>query len=83
MNVAMAVASGRADTGLGIMAAARALDLDFIPVTRERYDFVIPTELIEGENVRALLDLIRSDDFRRQVCAMGGYEVEESGKVVN
>jgi putative molybdopterin biosynthesis protein len=83
MNVAMAVASGRADTGLGIMAAARALDLDFIPVTRERYDFVIPTELVEAENVRALLDLIRSAEFRRQVCAMGGYEVEESGKVVN
>ena len=83
MNVAMAVASGRADTGLGIMAAARALDVDFIPVTRERYDFVIPTELIEDENVRALLDQIRSADFRRQVCAMGGYEVEETGKVVN
>jgi putative molybdopterin biosynthesis protein len=83
MNVAMAVASGRADTGLGIMAAARALDLDFIPVTRERYDFVIPTELIEGENVRALLDQIRSANFCRQVCAMGGYEVEETGKVVN
>jgi len=83
MNIAMAVASGRADTGLGIMAAARALDLDFIPVTRERYDFVIPTELIGGENVRALLDQIRSVEFRRQVCAMGGYEVEETGKVVN
>jgi molybdopterin molybdotransferase/putative molybdopterin biosynthesis protein len=82
MNIAMAVASGRADAGLGIMAAARALDLDFIPVTRERYDFVIPTELVEGENVGALLDLIRSAEFRRQVCAMGGYELEETGKVV-
>ena len=83
MNIAMAVASGRADAGLGIMAAARALDLDFIPVTRERYDFVIPTELIDDENVRALLAQIRSADFRRQVCAMGGYEIEETGKVVN
>ena len=83
MNVAMAVTSGRADTGLGIMAAARALDLDFIPVTRERYDFVIPTALMDGENVRALLELIRSDDFRQEVCAMGGYEIEETGRVVN
>jgi putative molybdopterin biosynthesis protein len=82
MNIAMAVASGRADAGLGIMAAARALDLEFIPVTRERYDFVIPTELIGDENVRALLDQIRSADFRRQVCAMGGYEVEETGNLV-
>ena len=83
MNIAMAVASGRADTGLGIMAAARALDLDFIPVTRERYDFVIPTELIDGENVRARLERIRSAEFRRPVSAMGGYEAEETGKVVN
>ena len=82
MNIAMAVASGRADTGLGIMAAARALDLDFVPVTRERYDFVIPTEVMDEENVRALLDLIRSATFRQRVCAMGGYEVEETGKVV-
>jgi putative molybdopterin biosynthesis protein len=82
MNIAMAVASGRADTGLGILAAARALDLDFIPVARERYDFVIPTELMEDENVRALLDLLQSAAFRQQVCAMGGYEVEETGNVV-
>jgi putative molybdopterin biosynthesis protein len=82
MNIAMAVASGCADTGLGILAAARALDLDFIPVTRERYDFVVPRELMEGENVRALLDLLQSAAFRQQVCAMGGYEVEETGKVV-
>jgi len=64
-------------------AAARALDLDFIPITRERYDFVIPTELMNGDNVRALLELIRSAAFRGQVCALGGYEVEETGKAVS
>jgi hypothetical protein len=39
--------------------------------------------VIDGENVRALLDQIRSAGFRRQVGAMGGYEVEETGNVVN
>ena len=82
MNVAMAVASGRADTGLGILAAARALDLDFVPVTRERYDFVLPSALLSGEGVRALLDLLSSARFREQVLAMGGYEVEETGRLV-
>ena len=82
MNVAMAVASGRADTGLGILAAARALDLDFVPVTRERYDFVFPSALLAGEGVRALLDLLSSARFREQVLAMGGYEVEETGRLV-
>ena len=82
MNVAMAVASGRADTGLGILAAARALDLDFVPVTRERYDFIFPSPLLDGESVRALLDLLQSARFREQVLAMGGYEVEETGRFV-
>lgn len=81
MSVAMAVASGRADVGLGILAAAQALDLDFIPVTRERYDLAIPTALLEDERMKLLLDIIRSQDFLEQVLALGGYEVEETGKI--
>ena len=42
MAVAVNVLSGTADVGLGIMAAARALGLDFIPLTPERYDLVVP-----------------------------------------
>ncbi len=81
MSVAMAVTSGRADVGLGILAAAQALNLDFIPVTRERYDLVIPTALLEDERMTLLLDIIRSQKFIKQVLALGGYEVEETGKI--
>ena len=52
MNVAMAVASGAADTGLGIHTAAKALSLDFIPVTRERYDLVIPRAYLADEKIQ-------------------------------
>ncbi len=82
MSVAMAIASGRADSGLGIMAAAKAMDLDFMPLARERYDLVFPTALLEDERVRLLLEIIRSRGFLEQVLAMGGYEVEESGRFV-
>ena len=44
MAVAMAVSAGRADCGLGIFAAARMLNLDFIPLERERFDFIVPKE---------------------------------------
>jgi molybdenum cofactor synthesis domain-containing protein len=81
MSVAMAVASGRADVGLGIMASARALDLDFIPVARERYDLVIPVELLKDERIELLLEIIRSPKFADQVLALGGYEVEETGRI--
>ena len=83
MNVAMAVASGSADAGLGIRAAAEALSLDFIPVARERYDLVIPTAYLEDEKIRLLLDIIRSDLFKEKALAMGGYEVHETGNVVD
>jgi putative molybdopterin biosynthesis protein len=81
MSVAMAVTSGRADVGLGILAAAQALNLDFIPVARERYDLVFPTDLLGDERVLLLLDIIRSPSFLEQVLALGGYEVEETGKI--
>ena len=80
MSVAMAVTSGRADMGLGILAAAQALNLDFIPVTRERYDLVLATDLLEDERIHLLLEIIRSPKFIDQVLALGGYEVEETGK---
>jgi putative molybdopterin biosynthesis protein len=75
------VTSGRADVGLGIMAAAKALDLDFIPVSRERYDLVIPSNFLKDERMELLLEIIRSRKFIEQVLALGGYEVEETGKV--
>lgn len=79
MNVAMAVVSGAADAGLGIRAAASALDLDFIPVTRERYDLVIPEEVFFEDKLQQMLEIIRSGEFKRQVLELGGYEVEKTG----
>ena len=81
MGVAMAVTSSRADVGMGIMAAARALDLDFIPVARERYDLVIPARFLKDPRIVLLLDIIRSDMFREQVMSLGGYEIGETGKI--
>lgn len=81
MSVAMAVISGRADVGLGIMAAAKALNLDFIPVSRERYDLVVPTDFLKDERMQLLMEIIRSSKFIEQVLALGGYEVEETGKL--
>ena len=83
MSIAMAVASGRADVGLGILASAKALDLDFIPIARERYDLVIPEIFLHDERMELLLEIIRSRRFIEQVLALGGYEVEETGAIQN
>jgi len=83
MGVASAVLTGVADMGMGILAAAQALDLEFIPVARERYDLVIPTAFAELPHVAALLDIIRgSTEFRNVVTALGGYDISDMGKTV-
>lgn len=83
MAVASAVLTGVADTGLGILGAANALGLDFIPVAKERYDLAIPEEFIETWTVQALLSIIRDNrEFKEAVVAVGGYDTSDMGKVV-
>lgn len=82
LAVAAAVASGRVDCGLGVTAAAVALNLDFIPLAEERYDLVIPTEHYESELFGPVLELVRDDEFRMAVAAMPGYNVVHMGNIV-
>lgn len=81
LNVAAAVRSGSADTGLGILAAAKALDLDFIPVTEEEYELCIPAELADDPGVQAVIELIKRPDFQQAVAALGGYDVRDAGRI--
>ena len=83
MGVASAVLTGVADTGLAILASARALNLDFIPVAKERYDIAVPMEFLDLEMVRNLLAIIREDgEFRETVSSLGGYDISDMGKVM-
>jgi len=74
--------SGTADVGMGIHAAAQALALDFIPVTTERYDLVIPADHYDNSLVRELLEVIGSKEFKEQVTGLGGYDVRDTGRII-
>lgn len=82
LAVAAAVAAGRADTGLGIMAAARAFGLDFVPVAREPYDLVLRARDVDSPLLAPLWDLLARPGFRAQVEALGGYSCAEMGRRV-
>ncbi len=83
MGVASAVLSGVADTGLAILASARALGLDFIPVAKERYDLAVPRESLDLEMVGCLLKIIREDaEFRDTVAGLGGYDISDMGRII-
>ena len=82
LAVAAAVASGMADCGLGIAAAARALELDFVPLFKERYDLVIPQAYYHSALLRPLLEILQADRFRREVAGLAGYDVTHMGEVM-
>src|SRR3954453_18076592 len=78
--VAAAVAAGRADAGLGVKAAARAFELDFVPVTREPYDLVLDAATLEDPVTAPLWELLSDPAFRAAVEALGGYGTDEMGR---
>ena len=82
MAVAVNVLSGTADCGMGIYAAAKALDLDFVPLARERYDLIIPTVHWEDDKVQTVLNLLNSAQIQAQIHALGGYETGLTGQIM-
>jgi len=82
LAVAAAVASGAADCGLGILAAARALDLDFVPLDHERYDLVIPAAFYDSAVLAPLLAIVRDPAFAARVAALGGYATPQMGQIL-
>lgn len=79
MAVAVAIASGLADCGLGVRSAANALGLDFVPIEKEDYDLVFRRDFYDSGAGQALLAAMRSDCFRDAVMRLGGYDVSRTG----
>jgi molybdate-binding protein len=79
LEVAMSVASGQADAGLGVRAAATALDLGFVPVIWEDFDIVLSgTALPVAE---PLIDALRDPGVQSSISALGGYDLARTGTV--
>jgi len=81
-EVAMAVVSGSADVGVGILSAAKMLNLTFIHLNNERYDLVIPRENLSAQPIVSLIEVIRSPEFKQSINQMGGYDTKDTGKVM-
>jgi putative molybdopterin biosynthesis protein len=79
--VALAVASGRADAGLGTEAAARAQGLDFVPLVTEHYHLVCLKSALDQPPVVALRDLLAQPAWHRQVGGLPGYQPLACGQV--
>ena len=82
LAVADTIALGLADAGIGVRSAAEARGLDFVPLGQERYDFVIPNHFLDLPMVQAFIETLKQPYSRRQVEALGGYDISSMGDPV-
>ena len=83
LEVGLRVLGGAADVGLATRTTAQLLGLDFIPLTRERFDMLVPKDRFFTRGIQALLGIVGSREFRERVGTLGGYDVTESGRIIN
>ena len=81
-SVAVQIASGSADAGMGIYSAAKLYDLDFIPICIEEYDLIIPDHAWNTPQVQRMIAILKSEEFKKKILALGGYTVENPGEII-
>lgn len=81
-SVAVQIASGSADAGMGIYSAAQLYGLDFIPICIEEYDLLIPEMCWQTPQVQQLIATLKSQAFKEKILAMGGYTLDQPGEVI-
>ena len=81
-SVAAAVASGTADAGMGILAAAKIYGLGFIPLVQEQYDLVVAEETMNHPEYARLMEVMKSDEFAQRLEKLGGYQFNNPGEII-
>jgi len=81
-DVATLVADGEADCGLAVASVARRHRLDFVPLARERFDLALRRRAFFRPPFQALLDFARTPAFVAKAEALGGYDVDDVGRVL-
>jgi molybdate transport repressor ModE-like protein len=79
--IAAYIASGKADAGLGVEAAARQFDLDFVPVLTERYFLVCAQATLADPRFAATLAYLRGPAFRASLLEHPGYDGTDAGTI--
>jgi len=79
LEVATAIAEERADVGIGALGAARALGLEFVHLTWERYDLLTTDEAFYRKPTQAFFEMVKSEWLRKVIAKMPGYDARETG----
>ncbi|WP_341299456.1 helix-turn-helix transcriptional regulator [Lysinibacillus sp. FSL H8-0500] len=82
IDVASAVANGHADIGIGIEKIAKLMNIDFVPVVKERYDIVLFKTVENEALIRAVKEILTAADFQAEVAALGDYDISQMGQII-
>lgn len=84
LEVGRSIVEGRADAGIGVQSAALVFGLDFLPLREEHYDLVMPTAYLKSHpSLSRFIDALVGKVFRKEVEALGGYNLKDIGKVLD
>jgi len=82
LEVGLAVLSGKSDVGIASIAIANFLGLNFVPITRERFDMVLDQSIFFEKEVQILMDVLHDSAFRLRVEGVGRYDFSDSGRIM-
>lgn len=82
LAVAGVVARREADVGVGIEKAASLVGVEFVPTVREQYDLVLLKNKDNEQLIQAVLDILGSRPFQKELEAVGGYDLSQTGKIM-
>ncbi|MBN2439187.1 MAG: helix-turn-helix transcriptional regulator [Deltaproteobacteria bacterium] len=83
IEVGLAVLSGGVDTGIATAAVSSLLGLDFVPITKERFDMICDQSVFFQKGVRALMEILNGDLFRKRVEMLGSYDFRSAGRILH
>ena len=81
-SVAVQIAGGSADAGMGIYSAAMLYGLDFLPICTEEYDLLISADVWNTPLLQQLVNVLKSKAFLDRITAMGGYTLDGPGESI-
>lgn len=83
LTMAAAIAAGEADLAVGTERISRQIEgLDFIPLLQERFDLAVHREFLETDEGETLLEILRSETFKREIRPFSGNDYRDLGKIV-
>ncbi|MFW6324051.1 MAG: substrate-binding domain-containing protein [Desulfovibrionales bacterium] len=82
LDVGLEILAGRADAGPAIRPVASLLNLDFLPLTWERFDLIIPKSVFFHETIQGFLNIFHEERFQNMASELQGYDIRLGGKIV-